>query len=120
MTILLGDHLEEKYNAATRVKTTRRGRLKVKRKDSKIPTANELVFLKRSPDYCHQNGTIGSLGKTCQLNNILKVFSHNKNVCNLGLLKPFIFIKNRNPRSRLQARFERNGRMRYDVLWTRL
>jgi len=58
----VGDHLEEKYNAATRVKTTRRGRLKVKRKDSKIPTANELVFLKRSPDYCHQNGTIGSLG----------------------------------------------------------
>ena len=45
------------------MKTTRRGRLKVKRKDSKIPTANELVFLKRSPDYCHQNGTIGSLGK---------------------------------------------------------
>ena len=48
------------------MKTTRRGRLKVKRKDSKIPTANELVFLKRSPDYCHQNGTIGSLGKILQ------------------------------------------------------
>ena len=78
LNTLLGDHLEEKYNAATRVKTTRRGRLKVKRKDSKIPTANELVFLKRSPDYCHQNGTIGSLGKTCQLNNILKVFSQIK------------------------------------------
>ena len=44
------------------MKTTRRGRLKVKRKDAKIPTANDLVFLKRSPDYCHQNGTIGSLG----------------------------------------------------------
>ena len=60
---IIGDHLEEKYKSATRVKTTRRGRLKVKRKDAKIPTANELVFLKRSPDYCHQNGTIGSLGK---------------------------------------------------------
>ena len=69
---LLGDHLEEKYGAATRVKTTRRGRLKVKRKDAKIPTANELVFLKRSPDYCHQNGTIGSLGKQIEMTCIIK------------------------------------------------
>ena len=55
--------LEKKYDAATRVKTTRSGRLRVKRKVNNVPTANDLVFLNRSPNYCHANDTIGSLGK---------------------------------------------------------
>ena len=56
---------KDKYGDATRVKTTRSGRLRVRRKASNIPipTANDLVFLHRSPNYCHHNDTIGSLGK---------------------------------------------------------
>ena len=44
------------------MKTTKKGRLKVKRRNTNIPTANDLVFLQKSPNYCHQNGTIGSMG----------------------------------------------------------
>ena len=59
----VGDHLEKRYDDATRVKTTRQGRLRVRRKVNNVPTANDLVFLHRSPNYCHANDTIGSLGK---------------------------------------------------------
>lgn len=59
----VGDALQDKYGDATRVKTTRSGRLRVRRKANIIPTANDLVFLDRSPNYCHHNDTIGSLGK---------------------------------------------------------
>ena len=58
----VGDALEKKYDDATRVKTTRSGRLRVRRKVAIVPTANDLVFLERSPNYCHANDTIGSLG----------------------------------------------------------
>lgn len=66
----VGDYLEDKYNAATRVRSTRSGRLKVHRRNLKIPTANDLVFIKNSPDYCHSNHTIGSLGTTGRVCNI--------------------------------------------------
>ena len=69
----VGDHLQDKYGDATRVKTTRSGRLRVRRKASNIPipTANDLVFLHRSPNYCHHNDTIGSLGEFSLLMNEL-------------------------------------------------
>jgi hypothetical protein len=60
---IVGDHLQDKYGVATFVKPTKRGRLKVKKDSGTIPTANDLVFLKKSPDYCHANPTIGSLGE---------------------------------------------------------
>jgi len=66
----VGDYLRKKYNGATRVKPTKSGRLKLHRRNVKIPTANDLVFMKGSPDYCHKNHTIGSLGTTgrvCQV-----------------------------------------------------
>ena len=66
LKLFLGDHLQNRYDSATFVKPTKRGRLKVKKDSGTIPTANDLVFLKKSPDYCHANPTIGSLG------NILK------------------------------------------------
>lgn len=59
----VGDHLQEKYGKSTRVKTTRTGRLRVRRKVNNIPTANDLVFLDKSPNYCHLNDTIGTLGE---------------------------------------------------------
>ena len=69
----IGDHLEEKYGRSTRVKTTRAGRLRVRRKAKNVPTANDLVFLERSPNYCHANDTIGSLGMSFSLRQILQV-----------------------------------------------
>ena len=56
--------MREKYSDATRVKPTRQGRLRLHRRKARIPTANDLVFIKESPDYCHLNSTTGSLGKT--------------------------------------------------------
>ena len=64
---LSGDHLREKYSGATRVKPTRQGRLRLHRRKAKIPTANDLVFIKESPDYCHHNSTTGSLGEKSSL-----------------------------------------------------
>merc|ERR1719412_55598 len=66
----VGDYLQEKYNAATRVRSTRSGRLKVHRRNLRIPTANDLVFINNSPDYCHSNHTIGSLGTKGRVCNI--------------------------------------------------
>lgn len=69
-----GDHLQDRYDGATFVKPTKRGRLKVKKDSENIPTANDLVFLKKSPDYCHANPSIGSLGRLCRLANDNKSF----------------------------------------------
>ncbi len=60
---MVGDFLQEKYGIATKVKPTKKGRLKLHKADSRVPTANDLVFIKSSPDYCHHNQTIGSLGR---------------------------------------------------------
>lgn len=65
----VGDYLREKYDKSTKVKVTRRGRLRVRSGKEKIPTANDLVYLSQSPDYCQANETIGTLGtegRTCK------------------------------------------------------
>ncbi|XP_065580865.1 protein Wnt-5b-like [Artemia franciscana] len=58
----IGDYLKDKYDGGTEVKVNRRGRLQVKNPSYAVPTANELVFIDESPDYCIQNTTIGSQG----------------------------------------------------------
>ena len=55
--------MREKYDTSTMVKVTRRGRLRVRNGRDTIPTANDLVYLSQSPDYCQANATIGTLGK---------------------------------------------------------
>lgn len=65
---VVGDFLQKRYKAATRVKITRRGRLRVKSTRADIPTATDLVYLEPSPDYCIKNdslGTFGTHGRTC-------------------------------------------------------
>ena len=62
--MIAGDYLRSKYQDSTRVKPTRGGRLRLHRRSVRIPTANDLVFIKESPDYCHHNSTIGSLGQS--------------------------------------------------------
>eukprot|EP00096_Caligus_rogercresseyi_P009288 TRINITY_DN3127_c0_g1_i1.p1 TRINITY_DN3127_c0_g1~~TRINITY_DN3127_c0_g1_i1.p1 ORF type:complete len:372 (-),score=61.81 TRINITY_DN3127_c0_g1_i1:317-1432(-) len=58
----VGDYLQEKYKLATKVRSTRHGRLKVRKRSGPVPTANELIFIDQSPNYCHPNSTTGSLG----------------------------------------------------------
>ena len=40
-----GDYLQEKYNAATRVRSTRSGRLKVHRRNLRIPTVIKIMMI---------------------------------------------------------------------------
>ncbi|XP_040566218.1 protein Wnt-5b [Lepeophtheirus salmonis] len=58
----VGDYLQDKYKIATKVRSTRQGRLKVRKRSGIIPTANDLIFIDQSPNYCHPNSTTGSLG----------------------------------------------------------
>ncbi|XP_054257211.1 protein Wnt-5b-like [Macrosteles quadrilineatus] len=58
----IGDYLKDKYDGATEVRATRRGKLQIKDPQFNIPTANDLVYLEESPNYCIRNLTLGSLG----------------------------------------------------------
>ncbi|XP_037093088.1 protein Wnt-5b-like [Pollicipes pollicipes] len=60
----VGDLLKDKYDGATEVQVTRRGRLRVRYRGYKRPTANDLVYIQESPDYCRKNTTVGSSGTT--------------------------------------------------------
>lgn len=52
ISIKTGDYLREKYDEATQVKLNKRGHLQVKDNRYKVPTANDLVYLDESPDWC--------------------------------------------------------------------
>jgi wingless-type MMTV integration site family protein 5 len=54
--------MKDKYDGATEVRVNKRGRLQVKNAQYNLPTANDLVYLDESPDYCLRNKTIGSFG----------------------------------------------------------
>lgn len=58
----VGDHLKDKYDSATEVKVNRRGKLQVRQRRFNVPTAEDLVYMHESPDYCVSNDTLGSLG----------------------------------------------------------
>ena len=58
-----GDYMKDKYDGATEVRVNKRGRLQVKNAQYNLPTANDLVYLDESPDYCIRNKTIGSFGQ---------------------------------------------------------
>ncbi|XP_031779559.1 protein Wnt-5b-like [Nasonia vitripennis] len=64
----IGDYLLDKYDGATEVKVNRRGRLSIRDPRYSLPTANDLVYLDDSPNYCFANTSLGSLGtrgRTC-------------------------------------------------------
>ena len=62
LILLTGDYMKDKYDGATEVRVNKRGRLQVKNAQYNLPTANDLVYLDESPDYCIKNKTIGSFG----------------------------------------------------------
>lgn len=60
--LITGDYLVDKYDGATEVRVNKRGRLSIRDPRYTLPTANDLVYLDDSPNYCLPNLTIGSLG----------------------------------------------------------
>ena len=77
----IGDELFEKYNDALRVKITKNGRLRYKPNVKKRQNlAGDLVYLKKSPDYCAPNATYGIHGN-CR--NILFLLFINTNYPNV-------------------------------------
>lgn len=61
----------DKYDGATEVKVNRRGRLSMRDPRFSVPTANDLVYLDDSPNYCLPNDTLGSLGSSIFLGNVI-------------------------------------------------
>ncbi|RXG55842.1 Protein Wnt-5b [Armadillidium vulgare] len=58
----IGSLLKGKYDGATEVRINRRGKLQVRHPQFNVPTAEDLVYMAPSPDYCRRNRTVGSLG----------------------------------------------------------
>ncbi|XP_028966498.1 protein Wnt-5b [Galendromus occidentalis] len=69
----VGEQIRSKYELATQVKLNRRGRLQNipissllpqvrSKRHVRTPTADDLIFLQQSPDYCTFNTTAGSFG----------------------------------------------------------
>lgn len=56
--IFPGDYLRDKYDGATEVRVNRRGRLQLRDPRVTIPTANDLVYLEDSPNYCVKDDTV--------------------------------------------------------------
>lgn len=62
-----GDYIKDKYDGATEVRINRRGRLQIRDPRFNKPTANDLVYIDDSPNYCVRNLSVGSLGKKTSL-----------------------------------------------------
>ncbi|RZC41517.1 Wnt-5b, partial [Asbolus verrucosus] len=58
----IGDFLRDKYDGATEVRINRRGRLQLRDTRFRLPTANDLVYMEDSPNYCIRDDRVGSLG----------------------------------------------------------
>lgn len=56
--------MREKYDEATHVKLNKRGVLQAKDKRYKVPTANDLVYLEESPDFCRNSKQLQWPGKS--------------------------------------------------------
>ncbi|XP_015794709.1 protein Wnt-5b [Tetranychus urticae] len=62
----VGDYLKDKYEKSTEVKINKRGKLQVRNKRQKLPTAEDLVHVDSSPDFCmDKGGTFGTQGRVC-------------------------------------------------------
>ena len=56
--LLPGDFLKDKYEGATEVKVSRRGKLRLGNPHYTLPTAQDLVYLEESPNYCVKNESL--------------------------------------------------------------
>lgn len=64
VTVVAGDYLRDKYDGATEVRANRRGKLQIRDRRFSLPTANDLVYIEESPNYCLRNISLGSLGQS--------------------------------------------------------
>ena len=76
----IGDYIKEKYDSATEVRVSRRGRLQLRDPRFTLPTASDLVYLDDSPNYCIRDMSVGSLGTQGRHCNRT---SHGMDGCNL-------------------------------------
>nr|CAD7425623.1 unnamed protein product [Timema monikensis] len=76
----IGDYLKDKYDGATEVRVNRRGRLQIRDPRFNRPTANDLIYIDESPNYCVRNLSVGSLGTQGRVCNRT---SHGMEGCNL-------------------------------------
>ncbi|XP_068442413.1 protein Wnt-5b isoform X2 [Clinocottus analis] len=65
----VGEFLKEKYDSAAAMRIGRKGKLELENKRFNTPTAEDLVYIDTSPDYCLRNETTGSLGTQGRLCN---------------------------------------------------
>lgn len=61
---ITGDYLRDKYDGATEVKVSKRGKLQIKDPRYSLPTAQDLVYLEESPNYCVKNLTVVGIFRT--------------------------------------------------------
>ncbi|XP_074592997.1 protein Wnt-5b-like [Brevipalpus obovatus] len=64
----IGDYLKGKYEKSTEVKINKRGKLQVRNRRQKMPTAEDLVHVDSSPDFCgnsSKKGKFGTKGRQC-------------------------------------------------------
>ncbi|KAL1114908.1 hypothetical protein AAG570_007732 [Ranatra chinensis] len=76
----IGDYIRDKYDGASEVKVNKRGRLQIRDPRFNLPSANDLIYIDDSPNYCVQNISIGSLGTQGRICNRT---SHGMDGCNL-------------------------------------
>ncbi|KAG8438496.1 hypothetical protein GDO86_004894 [Hymenochirus boettgeri] len=58
----VGEYLKEKYDSAASMRLNKKNKLEQVNQRFNQPTAEDLIYLDPSPDYCLQNETTGSLG----------------------------------------------------------
>lgn len=68
ITIQVGDFLKDKYDGSTEVRLNKRAKLQVRHARYTRPTAEDLLYIEESPNYCDVNnktGTYGTQGRFC-------------------------------------------------------
>lgn len=58
LLLLKGDYIKDKYDGATEVRVSRRGKLRIGDPHYSLPTAQDLLYLEESPNYCIKNQSV--------------------------------------------------------------
>ncbi|GFV53610.1 protein Wnt-5b [Trichonephila clavipes] len=102
----VGDYLKDKYDGATEVKINHRGKLQIRNPRYNLPTAEDLVYIDESPDYCVPNEKTGSWGTEGRICNRTSPSTDGCNLmcCGRGYNTHKTTIKERSPYIAFQYR----------------